>query len=310
MTIVAVVADLPSTGCVPGATALRLPLGSGQGYLTKEQFFEATGELLEREKTVVCVYPTWQGGRAKHVVNLTRSLLSTERVVAVPSNLPPLALSLMVDLLAHVANHVPPGLVIAMVDRLATMLAAGAWLRSVTKFQHATIPFSFHMRSYLPGAAFVASIAPEPQVSKATSPNAIPWRPPEPVQVIVTPTDGDETWVRGQLSAVMRPTVVRALQPLPVMHEYWGAKQLVEFVAFSTHPNALTNAVRSVRYRPCSWCNELVTSDPCPFCQMSATGATFQPSHTLPDSQRLPTLVTATGNGGRVADAQLESDKR
>ncbi|MQA17653.1 MAG: hypothetical protein GEV09_27320, partial [Pseudonocardiaceae bacterium] len=144
MTTVAVVADLPSTGCVRGTAALRLPLGNGQGRLSKEQFLDATGELLEREHTVLCIYPTWRAGTARHDINLARSSLNTPRVVGMPSNLPPLALSLMVDLLAHLASYVPPGVVVAMVTRLAKMLSAGALLRSVTKFQHANIPFGQH----------------------------------------------------------------------------------------------------------------------------------------------------------------------
>lgn len=308
MTAVVMVADVPTTGCVPGATAIRLPIGNGPDRVTPEQFFEAVANLLEHEQTVVCVYASWQGRRTEHTIRLVRSLLGTERIVGVRSDLPPLALSLTVDLLAHLARYVPAGILVAMVSRLQREMAAGAWLRSVTKFQHAPTSLSQHVRSYLPRGAFVARISPESAVGKAGHGAAVGWRPPDPVHLLVSEHGGDEQWLRGKLTAELRPAVVRTLTTQPAAPSYWGCKQFTEFVAFSAHPDALTSSVRQIRYRPCSWCEELVSSDPCPFCMMSAQVMTFQPSHTLPESQRLPTTpLVETSNGGNATVHRSES---
>lgn len=294
MTAVVVVGDLPSTGCVPGTTTIRLTVPSARHGTSKEQFSAAIAELLEREETVLCVYPSWRAKRAHHEVRLTRTLLGSERVVAVPSDLPPLGLALAADLLGYLARYVPPGVLIAMMDRLANQTLAGAWLHSVTKFQHAPTRLSDHIRSYLPGSAFIAGVAPTAAVTRASTTRSVAWRPTDPVHLLVAARGGND-WVRTKLIPTLRPGAVRNLPMQPLAQSYWGGKDPVEFAAFSAHPDALANAARAVRYRPCSWCAELVTTDPCPFCSMSARSAAFRPSHTLPDDQRLATpLVSAT----------------
>lgn len=315
MTAVVAAADAPSTGCVPGAAATRLPLGRPPRGIAKDQFFEAVSDLLDREETVVCVYPSWRERSAQRNIRLARSLLGSERVVGVRSELPPLAFSLTVDLLAHLANYLPPGILIAMVDRLSSQLVAGAWLNSVTKFQYAPTSLGEHMRSYLPSTAFVAVIAPQPTVHRAGAGRVLRWRPPDPVHVLLMSDDGDQNWARARLLPELRPAATRSVPVQPASADYWGTKRVLEFVAFSAHPDALTSLVRNVRYRPCSWCGELVTSDPCPFCRMSAKTAavhTFHPSHALPESQRLPTtpLVAAAPGGPLPDDPHPRSEKR
>lgn len=298
MTAIAMAADVPSTGCVPGATAIRLPLGKAPGGMSSEQFYDAITALLEREQTVICIYPSWRARRAEHDITLVRTLLNSERVVGVKSDLPPLALSLTADILVHLAQYVPPGVLVAMVGRLANQVTAGAWLRSVTKFQHAPASLSNHVRSYLPGSAFTAVVSPEAAVKAAKKGKVLGWRPTDPVHLLVAGENVNEDWVRQKLAPEVRPTVLQQLPAQPTAGAYWGTKQATEFVAFSAHPDALTSAVRQVRYRPCSWCGELVPGDPCPFCHMSAQIAMFQPSHTLPANQQLPsTPLAATDNG-------------
>lgn len=298
MTSVVMAANVPSTGVVPGAAALRLPFGKPPDGVTREQFFDTIAAIHERDQAVVCVYPSWNARAAEHNIRLVRSLLNTERVVGVKSHLPPLALSLTVDLLVHLAQYVPPGIVIEMVNRLSRQLTSGARLSSVTKFQHAPTSLAEHMRSYLPKSAFVAVIAPEKSVHRAGSGSIVSWRPPDPVHLVVATDEDRENWVRQKLVPELRPAVVRTLPSHPIAERYWGSKQSTEFVAFSAHPDALTTAVRHIRYRPCAWCGELVSSDPCPFCQMTAQGATFQPSHTLPENQQLPSAPLVGANGG------------
>lgn len=307
MTTVVVVGDLPSTGCVPGASAVRLPLGRSDKSMRTDEFCAALADLHEQHDAVVCLYPAWRARPAKPTVQLARSMYDTERIIGVPCDLPPLAFSLTADLLAHLARYVPPGVLVAMVQRLTKQMVSGAWLRSVTKLQHAPAALSQHVRSYLPGSGFVAMISPEPTVTKVSAGPTISWRPPDPVHLLATSVDGDEQWVNDSLGPALRPAVLRPLPPQPLSADYWGSKAFLEFVAFSAHPDSLTAAVRSVRYRPCSWCGELVSSDPCSFCQMSASNASFQPSHTLPDNQRLPTTLVGTAPAGARPPAEYSN---
>lgn len=310
MPVVVVVGDLPSTGHVPGASAVRLPLGRASG-MTKDQFCAALGELHDQYDAVVCLCPTWRSQPAKHSIAMARMVHGTERITAVPCDLPPLGLSLTADLIAHLARYVPPGVLIALVRRLSRQIVAGAWLRSVTKLQHVPTGLSQHLGSYVPGSSFLALVRPEPTVTRIPAGRALAWRLQDPVHLLTTSANGDEKWLRSELAPALRPAVAQSLRPQPLSADYWGSKAFLEFVAFSAHPDALTHLVRSVRYRPCSWCGELVSNDPCPFCSMSASNASFQPSHTLPDSQSLPTpLVGATAETHSPAEYTTRSDHR
>ncbi|MPY80342.1 MAG: hypothetical protein GEV04_18160 [Actinophytocola sp.] len=302
MTPVVVTADVPSTGSVVGTGAVRLPAGTPPNGAAKEQFVEVLRDQVESGTgMVICVYPSWRAQPGERTVRLARAALAPARVVSVPSNLPPLALSLAVDLLAHLGRYVPPGILVAMASRLQQMLLAGAWVRSAARLQHVPATLADHLRSYVPGASFVATAAPVTKLvtTRAFQPNHHP-RPHEPVYLLVSSGGGDDDWVQSRLAPVLRPSLVKVLPPQPLGEAYWGNKRYVEFLAFSGHADVLTHAVRSIRYRPCSWCGELVSADPCPFCYMSARGTAFRPSQTLPKRQQPPAeapLLTYTSSG-------------
>ncbi|MQA79780.1 MAG: hypothetical protein GEV10_15085 [Streptosporangiales bacterium] len=303
MTPVVVTADVPRTGSITSTTAVRLPPVAPSSAATKEQVIDIIREQAEAGGgTVICVYPSWRAQPAERTVRLARTALAPARIVSVPSSLPPLALSLAVDLLAHLGRYVPPGILVAMLPRLEQMVLSGAWVRSATRLQHIPTTMGHHLRSYLPGASFVATAAPQQGLvsTHAFQPSQVA-RPHEPIHLLVSPHGGGtDDWVRANLVPALRPSVVRSLPPQPLGEGYWGNKKHVEFLAYSGHADVLTRAVRSIRYRPCSWCGELVSADPCPFCYMSARGAAFRPSQTLPEGHQPPPenpLLTPASSG-------------
>ncbi|MQA85128.1 MAG: hypothetical protein GEV03_11005 [Streptosporangiales bacterium] len=284
MTGVLVLGDIPSTG-IAGASAERVVPGSdpqdhqtpdvpnppATPALPPDDFLDLVRQRLGQAKIVVAVYPAWRPEPAKRYIQLARSALETEWLVGAPSDLPPLALSLVADQLAYLAPYVPPGVLVGLVSRLARETLAGAWVRSVAGLKHIPISLGQHVSSYLPGG-FLVTASPQSGISRVkggAQVGELPYRPVDPVQVLAVPADGDVDWFRGTLLPSVRPARVQFFQPQPLGSTYWGTKKYVEYVAFSSHPQALTHAAGSVRVRTCRWCGQIVAAPTCPFCGMT-----------------------------------------
>lgn len=264
MTAVVVNGELPSTGQV-ATRAVRAPHEQETA-----DFCDLVSDLLGSHEAVLAVYPEWRPGRCARRIRAARLALGTDRLMGMSSPLSPLALSFTVDLLAHLAPYAPPGALPALARRAGRFMLAGAWLRSVTRLQNVPTRFSDHLRSYLPGATFLALSAPEAKVTRmeATVLQRL-FRPEPPTQLLFTAHGQPEGDSPKALTTALAPAAARQVASQPWSAEFWGSKHGQEFLLFSTQPNVLSRILQSVPCTACRWCGRLIATPPCPFCLVS-----------------------------------------
>lgn len=298
VTAVLLLGDMPGTGHVAGSSAERVVLkgsgGSGEG-IPPEGLLELVRQRLHASGAVVALYPAWRKQPALHALRTVRESLETPLVVAVPSVLPPLGLSLLADQLAYLAPYCPPGVVIALASTLPRGTVTGAWVRSVAGIEHIPASLSDHIASYIPGGGFMVISTPKPVIHRITNTapvGALPIIPAEPVHLLYAAgEDRDVEWLRARLVPAMRAADVRPQRPQPLSPDYWGTKRFVEFVAFSGHPRSLSVAANALRVRRCRWCEQPIATTTCPFCLMvSGQRPTPQGPATSAEAATVPSL--------------------
>ncbi|PSK91321.1 hypothetical protein CLV63_12047 [Murinocardiopsis flavida] len=271
VSVVALLADVPSTGQLGEAQAQRFPLEGEDLAAQGEAFLEFARYHVDAGRKVVALYPSWHSERAVRAIRFARGALQSDSVAAVAMDFSPLAMSLAADQLAYLAPYLPSGLVAALPAVLPEHMLAGGWLKSVTNL--ATIPISVrqHLGSYAPGSTFLAFSAPTKRVGRVRKGSAaanISARPVEPIQMLIARPEGhDIDAFNNQFTPAVRPVSISALPEQPLGAKYWGSKKYIEFVAFSAHPQALTQTVRAIRPTACVWCREPVAGLHCPFCR-------------------------------------------
>lgn len=267
---VVAIGDLPSTGHVPAEPAERLTVPSALAG-TADAYERVTARLAEFTEILV-VYPEWDAAPARRLLPVIRGLLETDRVAELGLRLPPLAFSLVADLLAHSARYMPLGLLARVSERLEREVAAGARMGSVTRLANVPTGLRQHLRSYVPRSGFVAWAAPAPRVD-AVNRRTGAVDPPEPVpngqvHLLVARRDGEFPGIRDRLVEAFRPDKVLDVAPQPLGARYWGTPRHAEFVAFSTAPSAFRGLVEGERFWHCPWCRRPTASEICPSCRM------------------------------------------
>ena len=271
MTAVLVMGDLPSTGVLGAAAAERIRPSPEGPAIQESVFLDIVQARLREHGAVVVVYPAWRAESYTRLVRLARTGLASDRIAGIPLGLPPLALTLVADTLAFLAPYVAPGLLSSVAHRLPSELIAGAWVRSVAGLEHIDIPLKAHLASYLPGG-FLVIAAPRPGVHRLSGQRQVVdlgRRPTDPVLLLVADSGGDVHWVQRHLAPALRPSGMTNTQAPPLGPAFWGTQKYIEFVAFSGHPEALSQIVRSLDCHPCPWCGEPTNTPACAFCGMT-----------------------------------------
>ncbi|MGI5422143.1 hypothetical protein [Actinomadura luteofluorescens] len=275
---VVAIGDLPSTGHVPAQPAERLTVPSA--LTGTADAYERVAAHLADFAEILVVYPEWDAAPARRLLPVVRGLLDTDRVAELGLRLPPLAFSLVADLLAHSARYMPLGLLARVSERLEREVAAGARMGSVTRLANVPAGLRQHVRSYVPGSGFVAWAAPVPRVD-AVNRRTGTLDPPEPVpdgqvHLLVARRDGEFPGLRDRLVEAFRPDKVLDVAPQPLGARYWGTRRHAEFVAFSTAPSAFRALVQGERFWHCPWCRRPTASEICPSCRMFQTDPPHQ----------------------------------
>ncbi|WP_193789935.1 hypothetical protein [Streptomonospora alba] len=278
--VVALLADIPTTGHLGAAQAQRFTLDGHDLAERSGAFVDFARHHAAQGTKVVALYPHWRGEHARRAVAFARGALREDAVAAVGVDLSPLALSLIADQLAYLCPYLPPGIIAGLADELPRYTLAGGWLRNVANLAAIPISVNQHLGSFAPGVTYLALCSPVPQVTRAPKGEAgpgLPFRPQEPVQVLHSSGGGfDTTAFEGQLLPALQAVAVRRLPAQPLGPHYWGSAKYAEFVAFSAHPRALTDPARRVRPAACSWCGEPTIVPVCRFCG-AATAVPDQP---------------------------------
>ncbi|MDT0304123.1 hypothetical protein [Streptomonospora wellingtoniae] len=295
--VVALLADIPSTGHLGAAQAQRFTLDGHDLAERAGPFVDYVGHHASRGVKVVALYPRWRREQARRAVAFARGALREDAVAGVDVDLSPLALSLIADQLAYLCPYLPAGMIAGLADELPRHTLAGGWLRNVANL--ATIPISVpqHLGSFAPGVTYLALCSPLPQVArvpKGETAARLPFRPQDPLQVLYSSgPQTDTSAFEQQFLAPLQAVAARRLPPQPLGPAYWGSPKYAEFVAFSAHPRALTEPARTVRPATCSWCGEPTIVPVCRFCGAANTLPAQRPAAPAPNAAPAPLAPAA-----------------
>jgi hypothetical protein len=271
---------------------------------------------LDAGETVVALWPEQDGEELHRHLQAVRAALDTTRLVLHPSPLPPLAVAVLAASLAELAatpategHHtghgaVPSSVLASGVARLERLVCGAAWLGSVAKLRHPAPSVALHARSWLPSAAFGATVsAAHAELTRLRGEAVLPLpalSPAEDWRVVVSDHGGDAGTVGRSLTA-RAPDVQRlVVPPSPAGAAWWGTDKLVEVAVAPRGPDRLRRALFGDRTpAACAWCGEQVLADPCPLCGARAAA---EPPRSGPGSESHPPSAASPLAPGTRAD--------
>ncbi|MFJ8664873.1 hypothetical protein [Streptomyces sp. NPDC093600] len=235
--------------------------------------------LVDRHGHVIVVYPSSVPTATEQRLYAIRSLLESDRIALVRSDLPPLGTAVLALQLRQLSVcDFSPGVVASAARLLAHYIYAGAVLGSVARLDRVPVSLKSHVKGWLPGAQFAVLAGPVPQLDRI-GPGVPPPAGPEFATELVL--------ARGQLqtdwpTATLVPQwQVRAVREAPLPAEssrWWGTGRLVEFAAYLPDLPVLHQLVSSVRRETCHWCAMELIGDRCGFCSAPLPTAEHQAS--------------------------------
>lgn len=251
----------PTDQQTPTAVALRDP---------DEQPLEAAlaemQVLQEQFGYVVVIHPTTLRTPFLRRLHVVRSILESDRIALVESDLPPLGVAVLVRQLRQLSVcDFSAGVVAAAARLLAHYIHAGALLTSVTRLDHVPVTLKAHAKSWVPGSQFGVLAGPTPQLVKVGGEERLTG-PEYATQLAVARGQLQSDWVSGTLAPAWR---VQGIQEVPLPAEsatWWGTGKLVEFAAHLSDISVLHQLVSSVRRERCHWCGMELIGDRCCFC--------------------------------------------
>ncbi|MFG2871554.1 hypothetical protein [Streptomyces sp. NPDC048338] len=237
--------------------------------------------LLDRQGHVIVVCPSSVPTATARRLHAVRSLLESDRIALVKSDLPPLGVAVLARQLRQLsACDFSPGVVATAARLLAHYIYAGAVLGSVAKLDRVPVSLKAHVKGWMPGAQFAVLAGPVPQLIRI-GPGAEPPAGPEFVTRLVLARGQLQTdWPAGSLVPHWQVQGVQEA-PLPAdSPRWWGTGRLVEFAAYLPDIAILHQLVSSVRRETCHWCRMELIGDRCGFCSA--------PVPTAPDTAAAP----------------------
>lgn len=247
----------------PGAHVFRAP-----GEQELDVALAHTQTLLERHGYLVVVHPATLPTPFLHRLHALRALLESDRIALLPSDLPPLALGVLVRQLRQLSLcEFSPGVLGCAARLLTHYVHAGALLGSVARLDRVPVSLTAHAKSWLPGAQFAVTAAPEPQLTRLGAKDEQPLSGPRFATRLTVAAGGlASDWPSRRLAHDWRVTDVQE-EPLPAdSPAWWGTPKLTEFAAGIGDLAVLHQLVTSVRRDTCRWCGLEVLGDRCAFC--------------------------------------------
>ncbi|MFI6687793.1 hypothetical protein [Streptomyces sp. NPDC050485] len=238
--------------------------------------------LLEQHGYVIACYPASIPAAHENRLHTVRSLLETDRITLIKSELPPLGLAILVRQLRQLSVcDFSPGVVASAARLLSHYIHAGAVLNSVTRLDRIPVGLTAHAKSWLPGSQFAVLANPSPQLVKIGSAERLTG-PDFACHLLLAPGTANPGWVTGTLAPAWQVTAVQEAAPPADSAAWWGTGKLTEFAAYLPDISVLYQLVASVRREQCRWCAMELIGDRCGFC------ASEQP----PDEEQSPTALS------------------
>jgi hypothetical protein len=232
--------------------------------------------LLDRlgdgDGRLLVVVPTWAKGSARRRLDVVRSALVDRReVVRLETDLPPLGAAVLGALAASLAPSAPStGVLIDGLRMLEADLVLVAALPSVLRLRRPRARFSQRARSLFPGGRFLVRAQPDPLVvglrRKGEVPDLLGDGEADTMGVVIGGRARGAEWQEQALVEALPAASVLRVAGEGDAGRRWGVSQALEAVAYPTDRSTLVAELFSVAGFPCPWCEEPVTSIPCPLC--------------------------------------------
>ncbi|MEU4271960.1 hypothetical protein [Streptomyces sp. NPDC026092] len=223
--------------------------------------------LLDRYGHVIVLCPSSLPKPAEQRLHAIRSLLESDRIALVKTDLPPLGTAVLARQLRQLSVcDFSPGVVASAARLLTHYIYAGAVLGSVAKLDRVPVTLTSHVKGWLPGAQFAVLAGPVPQLVRIGAGVAPPTGPEFATQLLVARGQLQTDWPTGTLAPTWQVQAVHEA-PLPAESaRWWGTGRLVEFTAYLPDIAVLHRLVASVRRETCHWCGMELIGDRCGFC--------------------------------------------
>ncbi|MFJ4869188.1 hypothetical protein [Streptomyces sp. NPDC088757] len=230
-------------------------------------------QLLTRYGHVVVVCPTSVPAAVEHRLHAVRSLLESDRIALVRTDLPPLGAAVLVRQLCLLAGYdFSPGVLASAARLLAHYIYAGAVLGSVSRLDRVPVGLGSHLKSWLPGAHFAVLAAPTPQIVRVGHGEGTLAGPEFATELLLARGQLQTDWPTATLVPRWRiPGPVQEAALPAASPGWWGTGKLVEFAAYLPDPSVLHQLVASVRRETCHWCGMDLIGDRCGFCAAPLT---------------------------------------
>ncbi|MER5890269.1 hypothetical protein ABT160_41120 [Streptomyces sp. NPDC001941] len=221
--------------------------------------------LLEQHGYVIALYPASLPVAHERRLHTIRSVLESDRIALLKSDLPPLGLAVLMRQLRQLSVcDFGPGVVASAARLLSHYVYAGALLNSVTKLDRVPVSLKSHAKSWVPGSQFGVLANPAPQLVKIGAGDLA--GPEFATQLVLAKGPLATDWVTETLVPAWRCQGTQEV-PLPVdSPRWWGTPKMVEFAAFLPDISVVYQLVASVRRERCTWCGIELIGDRCGFC--------------------------------------------
>lgn len=265
---------------------------------------EHVEDLGEGDRTVLVLHPRHRTTEVVRMVRLARVALRTHRVVAVPTDLSPLAAGVVVDLVAALADRLDldGGRAVALVPELERQLLVVGWVRSVTRLRQPEPSFVQHLASWFTRRGFEVTIRPDPEVRrlKPDSAGSPQLRGGAAARAaVLTGADRDRAWLTEVL-ATARVSRATLASGHPYAKGWFGTSRSAELVVYPADLDVLAGVLADrLRIAGCDWCGLPGPGGPCAFCGADRE----EPVEVSPG----PLLLAADDTGGDGdGDAEVE----
>lgn len=231
---------------------------------------EGLQETIRRRGTALVLLPGWRDDLCR-ALQTARSSLDVDTIAVHAVESAPLAGAVLAAQAQALADDgVPLGPLAAAMPALEAQVLPVAWLSSVARLSRLTPSMKQHVRSLLPGAAFVAYGGRAPRVERVH--RADPHLP-LPIDLaghtmaLSAHPQGQRDPVEQALADLGMAGRVVEVPPLAESAEWWGTDRLVEMAAYRADVASLRRHL-TARPSTCPWCRRPTAADPCPQCGM------------------------------------------
>jgi hypothetical protein len=228
--------------------------------------------LTDGDGRLLIVVPAWAKPSAGRRLDMVRSALAGRRqVVRLDTDLPPLGAAVLAGLAASLAPAAPStGLLVDGLRMLEAELVLVAALPSVLRLRRPRPGFGQRARSLFPGGRFLVRAQPDPVVVSLRRNGEVPGLLGEAdtsaTGVVIGGRARGADWHEHALGEALPAAASMRVAGEGDAGRRWGVAQAIEAVAYPIHREALIDDLFSVAVFPCPWCDEPVTSVPCPLC--------------------------------------------